>query len=193
MSSTVQSVERVHLIRQTSAALAQWAPRIRSLQKGTMVRSAQRSHSTHLHAVSFPLICLVPISLLLGLSGASLASGGIQEDPTLEVLPSHTPISGIVNEQPEKRDRAPALDVTTWGLVTAPVHGTSLQGAYRGAELFAGPDQFGSYFTAVLPNGRVVRPAGVSTQVGMNPLGVALTLDGKYLITSNSDELYTAS
>ena len=180
MSSTVQSVERAHLVRQTPAALGQWAPRIRSLQKGTMVRSAQRSHPTNLHAVSCARICLIATSLLLSVSSAYSASAGIQEDPKLEAPPSDTPITA--------KHRPPTLDVTTWGLVTAPVHGTSLQGAYRGAELFAGPDKFGSYFTAVLPNGRVVRPAGVSTQVGMNPLGVVLTLDGKYLITSNSDE-----
>ena len=81
------------------------------------------------------------------------------------------------------------LDVTTWGLITAPVYGTSESGAYAGAELLAGPNKYGSYFAGVLPNGRVVKPAGVSTQVGMDPLGIALTPDGKYLITGNSDEL----
>jgi hypothetical protein len=40
----------------------------------------------------------------------------------------------------------------------------------------------------VLPNGRIVKPAGTSIQIGMNPLGSALTPDGKYLITSNDDE-----
>ena len=40
----------------------------------------------------------------------------------------------------------------------------------------------------MLPSGRIVKPAGVSTQVGINPLGVVLTLDGKYLIASNGDE-----
>ncbi len=154
-----------------------------------MVHAAERVRSTHLRLVSCAGICLIAISLLLGLSGAGLASGGIQEDPKPDALPSQTPSEGMVNENPEKRPRPPELDVTTWGLVTAPVHGTSLLGPYRGAELFAGPYQFGSYFAAVLPNGRVVKPAGVSTQVGMNPLGVVLTSDGKYLITSNDDEL----
>ncbi len=81
-----------------------------------------------------------------------------------------------------------ALDAKKWGLLTAPVYGTSMRGAYRGAELFPGPNKFGRYFAGVLPNGRIVKPAGVSTQVGMNPLGVVLTPDGKYLITSNNDE-----
>src|SRR5262249_61130759 len=58
-----------------------------------------------------------------------------------------------------------------------------------GAELFAAPNQFdGNYYHGVLPNGRRVRPAGSSVQVGTNPLGVRLTPDGKFLITSNDDE-----
>jgi len=40
----------------------------------------------------------------------------------------------------------------------------------------------------VLPNGRIVKPAGTSVQVGMNPLGAALTPDGMYLVTTNDDE-----
>lgn len=75
-----------------------------------------------------------------------------------------------------------------WATVTAPVYGTSESGAYSGAELFAGPNKFGSYFKGVLPNGRIVKPAGISAQIGMNPLGAALTPDGKFLITSNDDE-----
>src|SRR5262245_37398804 len=75
-----------------------------------------------------------------------------------------------------------------WGTVTAPVYGTSESGPYAGAELFAGPNKFGSYFSGVLPNGRVVKPAGLSIQIGMNPLGAALTPDGKFLITTNDDE-----
>src|SRR5262249_15575532 len=80
------------------------------------------------------------------------------------------------------------IDRTNWGMVTSPVFGTSQVGPYAGAELFAGPNQFGSYFAGVLPNGRIVKPAGVIAQIGMNPLGAALTQDGKYLITSNDDE-----
>jgi YVTN family beta-propeller protein len=55
--------------------------------------------------------------------------------------------------------------------------------------LFAGPRKFGSeYYHGVLPNGCIVKPVGVSVQVGMNPLGIRLTPDGKYVITSNDDE-----
>lgn len=76
-----------------------------------------------------------------------------------------------------------------WGAVTAPVFGTSETGVYAGAELFAGPAKFdGEYFSGVLPNGRIVKPAGTSVQVGMNPLGGALTPDGRFLVTSNDDE-----
>lgn len=82
----------------------------------------------------------------------------------------------------------PAVDLKEWGALTAPVFGTSESGVYAGAELFAGPDKCGAYFSGVLPNGRIVKPAGVSIQVGMNPLGLVLTPDGKFLISSNDDE-----
>src|SRR5690349_5233026 len=78
------------------------------------------------------------------------------------------------------------ISSTNWGKVTAPVYGTSetvAGGAYSNAELFAGPNKFGSYYAGVLPNGRKVTPAGTTIQIGMNPLGIALTPDGKYLIT----------
>ena len=39
--------------------------------------------------------------------------------------------------------------------------------------------------TAVLPNGRIAAPAGASLFVGANPLGFALTPDGRYAIVSN--------
>ncbi|MBV9179941.1 MAG: hypothetical protein JO356_01400, partial [Acidobacteria bacterium] len=81
-----------------------------------------------------------------------------------------------------------SIAVDDWGRITAPVYETSETGVYSGAELFAGPNKFGSYFAGVLPNGRMVKPAGVTTQIGMNPLGAALTPDGKYLITTNDDE-----
>jgi YVTN family beta-propeller protein len=83
------------------------------------------------------------------------------------------------------------LGITTanWGAVTSPVFGTLQSGIYGGAEMFAGPFQFdNNYFHGVLPNGRMVRPAGVSVQIGMNPLGARLTPDGNFLITSNDDE-----
>jgi len=76
----------------------------------------------------------------------------------------------------------------SWGTIVAPVYNTSETGAYTGAELFAGPNKFGSYFAGVLPNGTKATPAGMVAQVGMNPLGAVLTPDGKYLITSNDDE-----
>ena len=81
------------------------------------------------------------------------------------------------------------ITASNWGTVTAPVYGTT-DAKYAGAELTAGPAKFGdgNYFHGVLPNGRKVLPAGVSVQIGMNPLGAALTPDGKYLITSNDDE-----
>lgn len=39
--------------------------------------------------------------------------------------------------------------------------------------------------TAILPNGRIAAPAGAGTFVGSNPLGLALTPDGRYAIISN--------
>ena len=87
---------------------------------------------------------------------------------------------------------SPALaqwDKTNWGLVTSAVYGTSESGAYAGAELFAGPNKlYNQYFAGVVPSGSRVTPAGISAQIGMNPLGAVLTPDGKYLITSNDDE-----
>jgi YVTN family beta-propeller protein len=84
--------------------------------------------------------------------------------------------------------QSPTVDRSNWGSVTAPVYGTSEKGVYSAAELFAGPNKFGTYYNGVLPNGRIIRPAGTVVQVGMNPLGLALTPDGRYLITSNDDE-----
>jgi len=55
-----------------------------------------------------------------------------------------------------------------WGTVTTPLVGTSESGVYSGAELFAGPNKFGSYYKGVLPNGRVVKPAGNIASVVLN-------------------------
>ena len=86
-------------------------------------------------------------------------------------------------------DAQAQVDASDWGRIAAPVYGTSESGVYTGAELFAGPMKFDSnYFHGVLPNGSIVKPAGISVQVGMNPLGAALTPDGKFLIVSNDDE-----
>jgi YVTN family beta-propeller protein len=90
----------------------------------------------------------------------------------------------------DEHGEQPGLQISSenWGRVTAPVFGASEKGVYAGAELFAGPNKFGSYFSGVLPNGRIVTPAGVSIQIGMNPLGAAITPDGRFLVTSNDDE-----
>jgi len=75
-----------------------------------------------------------------------------------------------------------------WGRVVAPVYGSKAPG-YPDAERFTGPKQFGDdYYHGVLPNGRIVRPAGLSVQIGMDPLGARLTPDGRFLITSNDED-----
>jgi len=51
----------------------------------------------------------------------------------------------------------------------------------------AGPLGTNDYH-AVLPSGRLVKPVGISVVVGMNPLGVALSVDGRYAIVTNDDE-----
>ena len=43
-------------------------------------------------------------------------------------------------------------------------------------------------YNAVLPSGRLVTPAGTSIVTGMNTLGVVLSPDGRYAITSNDSE-----
>jgi DNA-binding beta-propeller fold protein YncE len=42
--------------------------------------------------------------------------------------------------------------------------------------------------TAILPNGRTAAPAGTSVFVGTNPLGMALSPDGRFAVVSNDDE-----
>src|SRR4051794_6631235 len=79
------------------------------------------------------------------------------------------------------------IDASNWGAVVSPVYGTNSGAFQNGPELFPAPNQFGAYFSGVLPNGKIVKPAGVSVQVGMNPLGVALTPDGRYLVTTNDN------
>ena len=75
-----------------------------------------------------------------------------------------------------------------WGQVVGPVFGSSSP-ERGGAERFAGPNQFdGGYDHGVLPDGRMVRPAGTVAQVGMTPLGAALTPDGRFLVTSNDND-----
>jgi DNA-binding beta-propeller fold protein YncE len=41
---------------------------------------------------------------------------------------------------------------------------------------------------AILPSGRIAAPAGQSAFVGTNPLGMALSPDGRYAIVTNNDE-----
>src|SRR6266545_3300964 len=84
--------------------------------------------------------------------------------------------------------QTPKIDSSNWGAVTAPVYGMAEVRFGGAADLFAGPNQFGSYYSGVLPNGRIVKPAGTSVQVGMTPLGIVVTPDGKYLVTSNDNE-----
>jgi hypothetical protein len=78
-----------------------------------------------------------------------------------------------------------------WGDITAPVFNVPEQSeGYKGegADLFASPDKFSNdkdgpncnYSSGVLPNGRIVKPAGKCAQIGMNPLGSVLTAVGRY-------------
>ena len=78
---------------------------------------------------------------------------------------------------------------SNWGAVTTPVYGSSDPNPnYSAAEIQAGPNKLGSYYAGVLPNGKKVTPAGTSIQIGMNPLGMAVTPDGQFIVTSNDDE-----
>lgn len=82
-----------------------------------------------------------------------------------------------------------SINISNWGTVTAPVYNQAESNPfYSNAEILAGPNKFGSYYAGVLPNGKKVTPAGLSIQIGMNPLGVAVTPDGQFLVSSNDDE-----
>src|SRR5262249_11612168 len=82
-----------------------------------------------------------------------------------------------------------SINQSNWGTVTSPVYNHFESNPnYANAEILAGPNKFGSYYAGVLPNGKKVTPAGTSIQIGMNPLGIALTPDGKFLVSSNDDE-----
>jgi hypothetical protein len=41
---------------------------------------------------------------------------------------------------------------------------------------------------AILPNGRIAAPVGSSVFVGTNPLGMALSPDGRYIVVTNGDD-----
>jgi YVTN family beta-propeller protein len=106
--------------------------------------------------------------------------GSMQLPPALALFL----ISGVLLAQPTT-----PITAGNWGNVTTPIYGTFQAGAYAGAELFPGPNQFGYYYAGVLPNGRKVIPSGFSTiQVGMNPVASVLTPDTHYLIVANSTE-----
>jgi len=82
-----------------------------------------------------------------------------------------------------------SINTSNWGTVTAPVYNQAESNPfYSNAEILAGPNKFGSYYAGVLPNGKKVTPAGNSIQIGMNPLGVAVTPDGQFVVSSNDDE-----
>lgn len=82
-----------------------------------------------------------------------------------------------------------SINMANWGSVTAPVYNQAESNPfYSNAEILAGPNKFGSYYAGVLPNGKKVTPAGNSIQIGMNPLGVAVTPDGAFVVSSNDDE-----
>lgn len=124
---------------------------------------------------------------LLGLLAVPAAQA--QAQPALVAAPAQTQIDG-----------------TNWGQVTAPVYGTSEKlkatgapsSTYSAAEIMAGPNKSAelslpagflpSYYNGVLPNGKIVTPAGQTVQIGMHPLGSALTPDGQYIIVSCDDE-----
>jgi YVTN family beta-propeller protein len=59
--------------------------------------------------------------------------------------------------------------------------------APAGSRIAGAPDP-ARPFDVILPNGRIVAPVGLSQVVGMNPLGVTLSPDGKYAIVTNDDE-----
>jgi YVTN family beta-propeller protein len=83
------------------------------------------------------------------------------------------------------------IDASNWGEVTSPsAYTRETSSTFADGEILAGPNKFndGNYYHGVLPNGKFVKPAGVSIPVGMNPLGSTLTPDGKFLIVSNDDE-----
>ena len=114
--------------------------------------------------------------------------------------------AALAQVHPSLASPGPQIDGTNWGTVTAPVYGTS-EGlradgvpttTYNSAELLTGPNKSKelslpagfqpTYFDGVLPNGKIVAPAGVVAQIGMHPLGSALTPDGQYIVLSCDDE-----
>ena len=113
------------------------------------------------------------------MTGREMASGGVRRLLARAGVLAVS-LAGLVAHGQITRDN--------WGRVAAPVYGSSTPG-YQGTELFAGPKQFEEdYYHGVLPNGRIVRPAGMSVQIGMDPLGACLSPDGRFLITTNNSD-----
>ena len=78
-------------------------------------------------------------------------------------------------------------------LLTCALFAATLGASASNPTVFAAPAQerqagVTTGFSAVLPSGRIISPAGKSVVVGMNSLGVALTPDGKFAIVTNDDE-----
>lgn len=65
--------------------------------------------------------------------------------------------------------------------------GNAVYGPPAGNRPAGAPDQSNPYNT-ILPNGRIISPSGKSVVAGMNPLGVALSPDGRFAVVSNDDE-----
>jgi hypothetical protein len=72
----------------------------------------------------------------------------------------------------------PLINSANWGTVTtlSSTLRRPVPMVFTRVRSFAGPQKFdNNYYHGVLPNGRIVNPAGKSIQIGMNPLGVVLT------------------
>jgi DNA-binding beta-propeller fold protein YncE len=88
-----------------------------------------------------------------------------------------------------RRLTALAVSTVALALSSAPASAAVVTYAAPAGNLPAGHVlRGGTLFDAVLPSGRIVRPAGRSVLTGMNALGVALTPDGRFAVVSNDDE-----
>jgi YVTN family beta-propeller protein len=129
---------------------------------------------------------LASFQVIAGLTTSLLLAGSLQARERI--------ITERIAVNAENKHLGEWITPLDWGSFGSPVVGTSESARpYTGTELFAGPQKFASlgdndYYHGVLPNGRIVKPTGTSAQVGMNPLGIALTPDGKFAIVSNDDE-----
>jgi len=122
-------------------------------------------------------LMIAAAAVVLGVSGTARAQTPATKQGGSEITPA------LVTR--------PVYNETNWGILGAPVaFGHETMPGYTDAEPFAGPNKFGDgkYYHGILPNGKIVNPAGTSIPVGMNPLGSTLTPDGKFLIVTNDDE-----